>query len=143
MVLNGALIYAISHQILGSPFTVGSAYSFALACVGVLSVPALLGFDGLLLREVASYQTQSQWALLHGILRRARQLTSLASLALLLAAAAITWALSTQLEKPMLMALWIGLLTLPIITQIRVIQAAQIGLRRVMMAQVPEMVVPG
>ncbi len=117
------------------------AYSFALACIAVLSVPALLGFDGLLLREVASYQAQSKSALLHGILRRARQLTALASLVLLLAAAGFTWALSAQFERPMLMALWIGLLVLPILTQVRVIQAALIGLRRVMMAQVPDAVV--
>ncbi len=117
------------------------AYSFALACVGVLSVPALLGFDGLLLRELAGYQARSRGALLQGILRRARQLTGLASLALLLAGAGATWVLSAQLERPMSMALWIGLLALPILTQTRVIQAALIGLRRVMMAQVPGMVV--
>ena len=37
------------------------AYSFAIACVGVLSVPARLGFDSFLVREVASYRSRNQW----------------------------------------------------------------------------------
>ncbi len=114
------------------------AYSFALACVGVLSVPALLGFDGLLLREVARFRARERWGSLTGLLRRARQMTLVASLGLALAGAGLAWAFSGQLERPMLAAFWIALFALPFVTQTRVIQATMIGLLRITAAQVPE-----
>ncbi|MCH8112409.1 MAG: oligosaccharide flippase family protein, partial [Proteobacteria bacterium] len=114
------------------------AYSFALACVGLLSVPALLGFDGLLVREVARYLAREHWASLTGLLRRARQMTLVASFGLALAGAGLAWAFSGQLERPMLTAFWIALFALPFLAQTRVIQATMIGLRRITAAQVPE-----
>ncbi len=114
------------------------AYSFALACVGVLSVPALLGYDGLLVREVARFRAKERWASLHGLLRRARQMTLVASLGLALAGAGLAWAFSGQLERPMLTAFWTALFALPFLTQTRVIQATMIGLRHITAAQVPE-----
>ncbi len=114
------------------------AYSFALASVGVLSVPALLGFDGLLVREVAGYRASGQWGRLHGLLRRARQTTLVASLALVLLGAGLGWAFSGQLEQATLTAFWIALFALPFATQTRVIQAKMIGLRHIAAAQIPE-----
>ncbi|MCH8113595.1 MAG: oligosaccharide flippase family protein [Proteobacteria bacterium] len=117
------------------------AYSFAMACVGVLSVPALLGLDGLIVREVASYHAGTRWGLLNGLLRRANQMTLLASTGLALAAAGVAWSLSPYLEPPMLTALWVGLIALPVLTQIRIKQAALLGLRHTVAGQVPEILV--
>ena len=117
------------------------AYSFALACVGVLSVPALLGLDGLIVREVANYHAGTQWRLLNGLLRRANQVTLLASTGLALAAAGVAWALSPYLESPMVMAFWVGLIALPVLTQIRIKQAALLGLRHTIAGQAPEILV--
>ncbi len=132
------LISVILARLLGTEGY--GAYAFAMAWLAVLSVPALLGFDGLLVREVASYKTRSQIGLLRGMLRRARQLTLLASLTLLLAAAGIAWVLSTEFARPMLITLWVGLLALPVLTEVRIIQAVLVGLRRIMAAQTPEAV---
>lgn len=117
------------------------AYSFALACVGVLSVPALLGLDGLIVREVAGYHAGTRWGLLNGLLRRANQVTLLASTGLALAAAGVAWALSPYLESPMVMAFWVGLIALPVLTQIRIKQAALLGLRHTVAGQAPEILV--
>ena len=117
------------------------AYSFALACVGVLGVPALLGLDGLIVREVAGYHAGTQWGLLNGLLRRANQVTLLASTGLALTAAGVAWALSPYLESPMVMAFWVGLIALPVFTQIRIKQAALLGLRHTVAGQAPEILV--
>ena len=138
-VIQTGLRFVISLTLARSMGAVGyGAYSFAMACVGVLSVPALLGFDGLLVREVANQRARERWALLKGLVRRARQLTLLASIGLGLAGAGLAWGLSGQLEQNMLTAFWIGLFALPFVTQTRVIQSAITGLRHIMAAQVPE-----
>ena len=116
------------------------AYTFALACVSLLSVPALLGFDGLLVREVASYLARERWASLTGLLRRARQMTLVASFGLALAGAGLAWAFSGQLARPMPIVFWTALFALPFLAQTRVIQATMIGLRHITAAQVPETV---
>ena len=117
------------------------AYSFALTCVGLLSVPALFGFDGLLVREVASYRTGSQWALLQGLMRRARRTALIASVGLGLAGAGLAWLLSAQLERALVTAFWVALLALPILTLMRIKMAIMVGLRRIVPAQLPETMV--
>ena len=117
------------------------AYSFALTCVGVLSVPALLGFDSLLVREVASYRARAQWGLLRGLLRRANQLALAASIALALAGAGAAWVLATHFEPQMVMTFSVGLLALPFLTLMRTKQATLVGLQNVVAGQVPETLV--
>jgi O-antigen/teichoic acid export membrane protein len=117
------------------------AYSFTIACVGVLSVPARLGFDSFLVREVATYRSRGQWGRLRGLLRRAFQSALLASLVLALAAAGIAWALAEYFEPQMVVSFWIGLFLLPLIALLGVTRATMIGFRKVMAGQVPDMLI--
>ena len=117
------------------------AYSFALACVGVLCVPARLGFDALLVREVASYRAREQWGRLRGLLRRAYQSALAASIALALAAAGMAWALTEHFEPQMVLSFWIGLLLLPLLSLLSIMRATMMGFQRVVSGQVPDMLV--
>jgi O-antigen/teichoic acid export membrane protein len=117
------------------------AYSFALTCVTALAVLALLGFDVLLVREVANYQTRSQWGLLRGLLERANQFALLASVLLSLTVAGLAWGLASRLEPQMLTALWVGLLVVPALVLMRLKRAIMQGLHRVVASQAPEMVI--
>ena len=117
------------------------AYSFALAVTGLLVVAAALGLDTLLVREVATYKTRANWALMRGLLRRSNQMGLLTAIGLALAVAAVAWALEEWLESDMLTALWVGLLALPVLTLTRLRQAAMQGLRHVVAGQIPETIV--
>lgn len=113
------------------------AYSFALACIGVLNVFAMFGFNSVLVRDVASYQARSQWPLLHGLLQRSRHLPAMFSVGLALAAAGVVWAMSGNMERSTVTTLWIAMLVLPFLTMAGITQSVMMGFHRVVLAQVP------
>ncbi len=115
------------------------AYSFALAWVGLLNIPSILGFDRLLIREVAVHRTRSEWGLMKGLLLRTSQLVLLASCGVALLAAGAAWLLSGGLEPRMLHAFWVAMFLLPLTSLSLLRQAALRGLYRVVSGQVPEM----
>ncbi|MBW7998324.1 MAG: oligosaccharide flippase family protein [Candidatus Glassbacteria bacterium] len=117
------------------------AYSFAITWIGVLSVPAILGFEGLLVREVAGYQSGERWGLLNGLILRSRQFALGGSVCTVVAAAVLAWLFEGDLEEQMATAFSIGLLALPLVALVRVTQAALMGLHRVVPAQIPETVI--
>ncbi len=55
-------------------------YAFAMSVVAIAVVPAMFGFDRLLIREVAAAQAAAAWGSMKGLLVRALQVTVLASL---------------------------------------------------------------
>lgn len=117
------------------------AYSFAIACVGVLSVLARLGFDSFLVRAVASYRSRNQWEQLHGVLLCAFQSALLASIAVALATAGVIWALVEHFQPQIATSLLIGLFLLPLLSLLSIVRAAMIGLQKVLLGLVPEMLV--
>lgn len=115
-------------------------YTYALAWIGLLSVPAIMGLDKLLIREVAAYQVRSARGLTRGLLRRSNQAVLLISLLIALGAAIVSWFLIDLTNNfQLLLAFWISLLLLPLTALTRIRQAAMQGLRYVVSAQVPEM----
>ncbi|WP_192868267.1 flippase [Calderihabitans maritimus] len=118
------------------------AYAYAMAWVGLLSVPATLGFHQLLVRNVAIYHAQENWSLMQGLLRFSNRVVLITSIVLMAAAAPIGWVLfGSKNEYGMLHALWLALLMLPItaLTQLR--QSALRGLHQIIRGQLPEMLI--
>src|SRR5260370_127147 len=68
-------------------------YSYAFAWIVVLAVPAILGTDQLLTREVAAYEVKKEWGLMSGLLRAANRAVLLVSLGIVGVAAAVAWAM--------------------------------------------------
>jgi O-antigen/teichoic acid export membrane protein len=117
------------------------AFAFALATVGLLSVLARMGLDVLLVREVAAYRARSDWGLMHGLLRRANQTVLAVSLALVAAAAAISWALEGRVDPGMQAAFRAALILLPLLGLVRLRQTALQGLQQVVVGQAPELLI--
>lgn len=116
-------------------------YSYAIAWVALLSIPATLGLDKLVAREVAIYQTQSAWGLMRGLLRWTNQTVLGVSFGLAAIAIAITWSLKTALAEPMFLSLCIAFLALPILALRSLRLEAMKGLHRVVLGQVPEFLI--
>jgi O-antigen/teichoic acid export membrane protein len=110
-------------------------YAFASAWVGLLTVPAVLGFDRFLVRGLARYEVEQRWALAHGLLRRANQISLVAST--LIAGAgclvAVIW-LSPKLRIPFCVAM--ALIPIASLTLVR--QGAMQAMGRVVSGQLPE-----
>jgi len=113
-------------------------YVYAMAWANFLSIPALLGLENLLIRELAAFQAQSAWGLMRGLLKWANRVALFSSLGLASAAAAIVWGLTDRLESGLTHTLWVAMATLPILTLFRLRQSALHGLQHVVKAQLAE-----
>ncbi len=118
--------------------TAFGTYSWVVATVYLLSVPAIIGLDRLLVRDVAVFMSRGDHARVRGMLRRAFQVTivtSSAICALVVAWAAFVAAPGNQAAA----ALSIGVLALPALTLAWIAQSALMGMHRVVMGQSAEL----
>jgi O-antigen/teichoic acid export membrane protein len=113
-------------------------YAYAFAWANLLSIPATLGLDKLLVREIAIYQAQSSWALMGGILKWANQMVLIVSVSLALVAGGIAWYLNIDSRQTMVWAIWIVLIALPLNSLRNLRSGAMQGLHKVVTAMLPE-----
>ena len=115
-------------------------YAYVLAWVTLLGVPAALGLEKLLVRNISVYQAQSAWSLMKGFLRWSLQKALFASLGLALLMALVTFVLKAHFNPEILAAFWVALLSLPVMTLMRLKRSIMQGLHHVVSGQVPEMI---
>ena len=113
-------------------------YTYAIAWTNLLSIPATLGLDKLLVREIAIYQTQSSWDLMRGILRWANQTVLWGSIGLALLAGAIAYVSGRVTQSQTLLAFCIALVSLPIASLRSLRLAAMRGLHKIAIGLLPE-----
>lgn len=116
-------------------------YVYVTTWVGLLAVLTVMGLDKLLVRNIAAYHSQSAWGLMRGLIRRSNQGVLVASLVLMILAAWIGWIFAESSESIMLQAFWLALILLPFYSLTRLSQSAMQGLHRVVIGQVPEMLI--
>lgn len=119
-------------------------YTYIFAVVTIIGLPTKAGLPALLVRETAKYQLNQSWSLLRGLLLASNGFVIIYSI--LAACAAIVyivwfWGNSSGVENNAF--LW-ALLLLPLIAFGNVRAATLRGLRKVIVSQVPEMLLrPG
>lgn len=113
------------------------SYALAMAIVAIAVVPAMVGFDRLLVREVAAAESVADWSLLRGLVGRSSRIALVASLAI--AAALLVVATQTRLFEPALrLPLAIASVLVPLIAFVRLQQATLQGLGNVAIGLAPE-----
>lgn len=117
------------------------AYTYAITLVSLLAVPAVLGLDSLIIRELATHQVRSQWGLMRGILRLSNMLAFLMACVLAGSTALGIWVFARDWDPQMAMAVWIALIALPVFALTRLRQAALRGLHRATASLFPELIV--
>ncbi|MBN1563986.1 MAG: flippase, partial [Anaerolineae bacterium] len=128
-------------------------YNFALAWLLLLITPTLFGMDRLLVRNVAAYRKNQDWAALRGLLQFAPRLTGIFSVIVTVIALAVAWltydltgrpallkAEHAELAKTALYTLVITMLLLPVWTLIIQQQNTMQGLQHILVSQFPEQV---
>ncbi|UCG78189.1 MAG: flippase [Nitrospirota bacterium] len=116
------------------------SYVYLLAVVGLLGIFGLMGFDKLLVRNISAYAAYFEWGRIRGLLRRSYQVVSVFSLTLMVCAGVIGWLIADN-SSGLLPTFWIALLILPLITLTRARQSVMQGFQRIVLGQLPEMVI--
>lgn len=114
-------------------------FAFVTATVLLLTVPSVLGFDRLVVRDVAVYTSRQSFDLVRGLMRQANLVVFVLATCLAAVVAYGAWLLSGAAITTPLVALWVGLLSLPLAALGRVSQASLMGLGRVVSAQSSEL----
>jgi O-antigen/teichoic acid export membrane protein len=113
-------------------------YTYAMTWPAVLGIPATLGFNNLLVREVAIYSSQSDWGLMRGLLQWANAIVLVVSSLIALIAIAIILNLGQVSEPQMIASLCVAMISLPIVSLTSLRLATMKGLHRVVLGQMPE-----
>jgi O-antigen/teichoic acid export membrane protein len=115
-------------------------YTYVLAWVNMLLIPAVLGLEALIPRDVAIYQTQAQWSLARGIVGWSNRLVLCTSLGLALVVIAWVGGFTTA-DSEQLAIFCLAMVSLPFLALSRLRQGVMQALRCVIKGQIPEMVV--
>ena len=113
-------------------------YSYATTWANILSIPAALGIDRLVVREIAIYRNQSRWSLMAGILRWSNLVVSSAGVVLTVAAIAFVCNFRPQSDLNIILAIALALVTVPIIALKSLREGAMRGLHRVILGEMPD-----
>lgn len=115
-------------------------YAYALSWGRFLTIPATLGLDNLLVREIAICQTRSSWGVARGLLSWANYAVLILSSGLGLIA--VVLALGFRGDDPQtLLTFSLAMLMLPIMTVRNLRLAAMRGLHHIVESLVPELVI--
>lgn len=104
-------------------------YAYAIAWVGLLSMPSVLGLDQVLVRHVAAYSEKRSWAPLKGLIRFSSGLGLATGLVVGVVSVAVVASLS-GMERELQLTLWVTFIVLPAIVGVQLWQAALRGLDR-------------
>ena len=113
-------------------------YTYAMTWPLLLGIPATLGFNDLLVREVAIYSSQSAWGLMRGLLQWANAIVLIVSSLIALVTIVIFWNLEQVGEPGLLPSLCLAMISLPIVSLTSLRLATMQGLHRVVLGQMPE-----
>jgi O-antigen/teichoic acid export membrane protein len=137
---NAALTVAVSIVLARGMGIAGyGIFAFVTSTTLLLLVPAILGADRLVTREVAVHASRSSLELMRGLVRHINQLVIVVSVGLGAITAAVVLLAHGMVVDDFVLSFWIGAFTLPRLAVARVSQATLMGLGRVVSAQVPEL----
>ena len=115
-------------------------YTYAFAWTQLLILAGTLGLDKLVVREVAIYQTKSDWSLVSGLLQWANQIVLMVSVALALGAISIAWGLNMGAHSEQFWAFCVAMLLIPIAVQRNLRLSAMRGLHQIVIGLMPELI---
>lgn len=141
-VLNAVLLYFNSlllARILGAKGF--GLYSYANAWAYLLLIPSALGLEGLILREVAVYKTQSQWNKIKGLLDWSNKIVLLNSICIAILAATGFWLFTSPKNLETIWVMSIVLIGVPADTLARLRQPAMRAVDSIVLGQLPETII--
>ena len=113
-------------------------YSYIMAWVMLLQIPAGLGLQTILARELAAYRGKSEWGLMQGILQWSNIFVLAVSVIVSVIAVICVWVFQGQEMLQTNIAFGLAFLSLPLMTLTGLRMGAMRGLDKVVEGQLPE-----
>jgi O-antigen/teichoic acid export membrane protein len=117
-------------------------YTYAISWLTILSIPATLGLDKLLIREISKFLVRSDWGLLKGILSWANLTVLLTSVGFAIIACLVAWFIYYPSNSITVWAIWLALAALPIYSLVNIRMGAMKGFNIVVISMMPELLIP-
>ena len=139
----GAGLGFLSHVVLARVMSVEGYgnYVYAWAWIAILALFSRAGFGNLLIRYVSKFQAKEQWERLRGLFLRAGQYVSVLSVLISAVGSAFIYWLGKGISGGKQHTLLVAFALLPVITLMYLAQQGLRGLKQVVRANVPELVV--
>ena len=115
-------------------------YGYATTWVNLLGIPAALGLNLLMVREIAVYQNKAQYGLMKGLLRWANLAVLIVSIAVGSIATVVAWGLKGDSDTTLFFAIALSMVTLPIISLRSLKLGAMKGLHKIVLGEMPDSV---
>lgn len=112
-------------------------YAYVLTWINVLFLLSRMGLDVMLIRYVAAYSADKEWGLMRGLIQMSSLWGLLASLITAGITAYVVWLFRQQLGDELVYAFWAGSALLPAFLLAAFCQSGLNGLKRVVLAQLP------
>ncbi len=112
-------------------------YSYAYAIAALLAIPVQFGTPTVVTREVATAESDGRWGLARGVIRWAHGCTALFSIIILAGAVVVLAFLAPRMTTAELVTYAIAMILIPVLSLDALRGATLIGLRRVVLGQLP------
>jgi|Deesub1362A_J573_1020465.scaffolds.fasta_scaffold01190_2 O-antigen/teichoic acid export membrane protein len=116
-------------------------YTYAVSWAQFLAVPAVLGLNTLLTREVAKYKALKDWQSLKEIIRWSNRVVLLTSISIAVLFAMVIWSFQAKFAPEVRTTLWIAMALVPLLSFLFLRQGVLQGLGHVVEAQIPQFVI--
>ena len=116
-------------------------YSFVMALVALLVIPSELGIPTLATREIAVTNARKDWSHMRGLIIRAHQAIGVFTVVLMISAAMALAIWGDQISPARRQTMWLALLLVPLVSLGALRSSMLRGLRKVLLAQLPEQIV--
>lgn len=117
------------------------SFAYAISWASLLSVPATMGLDVLLVREVARYHARGDKKTLRGILQWSDSIALASSVFFAAFFCLVVWSLRDRFQPEVREALWMAMTLLPFLVFMSLRQGSLQGFGKVFEAQIPCMLV--
>ena len=114
-------------------------YTYAMSWLVLLVIPATMGFDGYMGKEVAIYQTRSAWGDLLGLIKWGQQLSLIISFVLMFLLILVFGIFRFDSNESLAVVFAIAMVSLPLITFRRICRGTMRGLHKIVYGLIPEM----
>jgi len=114
-------------------------YSLALAIISLLAIPIQLGLPTLVLREVAKAAAREDWGFLRSLIRWVHRVILTSAVAVAGLAIGVAWLLKARLEAGFFFTMLFAAPLLAVASLTSVRQSVLMGMKRIILAQLPEL----
>lgn len=115
-------------------------YSYVLAIVSILAIPAMFGLPSLIVRETAKAEVKQEWGKMRGLWFWANSLTASLSIIIALITAVVLWLNRDNFTQMQFFTFAWGIAFIPLSALAALRGASLRGLRKVIQGQLPEQV---